>query len=235
MNDVIILSDAIMSAIRTFILIFSFISLIYALSISLFMKSTFNHFKVDGISAIIPFYNIFVLLKCLKLPEFYGLLMFVPIGNVAFIIFLNMKLSEFFDKNIDYTWGLTFVAFAYMPNLVSDKGKNVRATAKKRPVSSVPKYSMKNMDTNLLTDKELENLNKQKDENESVDSIFKADIDMVESASPYKAGKQKMKVVDDEPKYERETIKRVESVKARDIKRDGKFIKEEDIIEKIDL
>lgn len=234
-NGYIIFSDAFMNTIRILFLVFILISVYYTIMVTFFMKNVFDFAKKDNLERYIPFYNVFKLLEILKTPTFFGLLQFIPLGNIFYIYMINSKLCDYFDKKSDYIWKLTFLPFIYMPLLTKEKDKNKRVTEKKTEEKKVEKYSMKSFDTNLLTDKELENLNKTKIEEEEIDSIFKADIDLIEPAKPYKAGRQKVKVIDEEPTYERETIKRVEAVKARDIRREGKFIKEEDIIEKIDL
>lgn len=234
-GGVLILSDGFMNAIKFLLQVFIWISIIYTLSIGMFTQKVFEFFKVQIWKSFIPFYNLYVLLKALKLPEYYILLLFFPIGNIGFIFYMSTQLTKYFDKNPDYAWGIMFAPFIYIPALITNKGKLIRASERKKPKVIQPKYSMKDLDANLLTDKEIENLNQLPSESEDIDSIFKADIEMLESASPYKAGKQKVQVIQEEPKYERETIKKVEAVKARDIKRDGKFIKEEDVIEKVDL
>lgn len=234
-NGFIIFSDTLMNIIRISMIVFILISFYYTIIIAFFMGNVFKFAKRDGVERFLPFYNVFSLLSILKTPTFFGLLQFIPIGNIFFIFMLSGKLSEYFDKKSDYIWKLTFLPFMYMPLLTKDKDKNKRIEERKQEEKVQEKYSMKSFDTNLLTDEELENLNNSKDEEEKVDSIFKADIDLIEPAKPYKAGRQKVKVVEDDPVYERETIKRVEAVKAKEIKREGKFINEEDIIEKIDL
>lgn len=234
-GGILIFSDEIMNFIKVFMTIFIAISILYVFNISLFLTEVFKYFKRPKYEGYIPFYNAYMVLKLLKLPVYHTLMLFIPFLNIAFIFKLNSKLCQYFDKNPDYIWGMMVLPFLYMSNLVEDKGKFEREEALKKQTTKAPKYSLKSLDVNLLTDKELENLNKAKMEESGVDSIFKADIDMIEDAKPYRAGKQKMDVVEDEVKYERETIKKVESVKARDIARDGKFIKEEDVIEKIDL
>lgn len=226
-NGAFLLSDAIMNAIKVFIYIFEGITVLYTINIALFLKNVFKFAKRPDYESLIPFYNIFALLKIVKMPSYYGLLFFIPIANLGFMISLNKKLCEFFDKNPDYLWGMIFVPFVYMSNLVSEKGKVKREEIKPKK-AIIPKYSMKEHDKNLLTDKELENLNKEKEEKENIDSIFKADTDLIEDAKPYKAGKQKVKIIEDEPVYERETIKKVESVKARDIQKERKYIIDED-------
>lgn len=232
--EFIILPDIIMSSIRIFLIVFFSISLIYVIEVQLFMKNVFKHFKKDSYNYI-PVYNVFILLNLIKISEFFGLLLFVPILNIVLIMKINSKLCQSFNKNSNYIWGMIFLPFIYMNNLVKDTGKKKNKIEVKEEIIEENKYSMKDLDVNLLTDKELDELNKQKVEEKEIDSIFKADVDLIPDASPYKAGKQKMAIVDEEPSNEKETIKRVETVKARDIRRDGKFIKEEDIIEKLDL
>lgn len=226
-NGAFILSESIMNAIKIFIYIFEGITVLYTINIALFLQDAFKFAKRPNYESMIPFYNIFSLLKIIKMPSYYGLLFFIPIANLGVIISLNKKLCEFFDKNPDYLWGMIFVPFVYMPNLVTMKGKVKREEIKPKK-SIIPKYSLKDRDKNLLTDKELENLNKEKEEKENIDSIFKADTDLIEEAKPYKAEKQKVKVIEDEPTYERETIKKVESVKAKDIQQERKYIIDED-------
>lgn len=232
-GEFIIFPSIVMSSIRIFVIVFFSISLLYVIEIQLFMRNVFKHYKKDSFNYF-PIYNVFLLLKLIKISEFFGLLLFVPILNVVLIIKINGKLCHIFNKNSNYLWGMIFLPFIYMNNLVKDTGKKKLKINTEEKVEE-NKYSMKDLDVNLLTDKELDELNKQKVEEKEIDSIFKADIDLMPEAAPYKAARQKMKVVDEEATNEKEIIKRVETIKARDIRRDGKFIKEEDTIEKLDL
>lgn len=234
MNEFVIIPDIIMSSIRIFLITFFSISLLFIIEVQLFMNNVFKYFKKDNYNYI-PVYNVFILLNQLKISGFYVLLLFVPILNLILIIKLNSRLCRVFNKKDNYIWGMMFLPFIYMKNLVKNTGKIKNKIELKEEFIEDNKYSMKDLDINLLTDKELEVLNQQKVEEKEIDSIFKADIDLRPEAAPYKAGKQKVIVADEEPSNEKEIIKRVESVKVKDIRREGKFIKEEDTIEKLDL
>ena len=71
-----------------------------------------------GWAALIPFYNIIVLLEIVGKPWWWLLLMiFVPIGQLIWGIWIINLLSKSFGKNEGFTIGLLFLSFIFYPIL----------------------------------------------------------------------------------------------------------------------
>lgn len=68
-------------------------------------------------AAIVPIYNIIVLLEILGRPIWWIVLMFIPVVNFIISIVLANDLSKAFGKDIGYTLGLIFVGFVFYPML----------------------------------------------------------------------------------------------------------------------
>ena len=76
-----------------------------------------------GWEAIIPFYNIYILIKITERPLGWFLLIFVPVINVILILMLNVELVKVFNKNrlTDYLGTILF-PFFYLPYLGFQSG-----------------------------------------------------------------------------------------------------------------
>lgn len=70
-----------------------------------------------GWAAIIPFYNFFILLKIVGKPDWWILLLFVPIVNIVIGIYVIHLLSKSFGHDIGFTLGLIFLGFIFYPIL----------------------------------------------------------------------------------------------------------------------
>lgn len=73
-----------------------------------------------GWAAIIPIYNVIVLLEIIGKPIWWFILLLIPIVNFIFgIIMLNL-LSKSFGKGVGFTIGLIFLPFIFVPLLAFD-------------------------------------------------------------------------------------------------------------------
>jgi hypothetical protein len=74
-----------------------------------------------GWAAIIPFYNIIVLLEVVGKPWWWLLLIFIPCLNVVFLligwVLINNLLSKSFGQGVGFTLGLMFLGFIFIPIL----------------------------------------------------------------------------------------------------------------------
>ena len=71
-----------------------------------------------GWAALIPFYNVIVLLEIVGKPWWWLLLMiFVPVGQLIWGIWTINLLSKSFGKNEGFTIGLLFLSFIFYPIL----------------------------------------------------------------------------------------------------------------------
>jgi hypothetical protein len=74
-----------------------------------------------GWAAIIPFYNIIVLLEIVGKPWWWLLLIFIPCANIIFAligwVWINNLLSKSFGQGTGFTIGLMFLGFIFLPIL----------------------------------------------------------------------------------------------------------------------
>ena len=71
----------------------------------------------EGWKAIIPFYNLYVLLKIVGKPGWWLILMIIPIVNYVFVIWTYNMLSKSFGKDEGFTVGLVLLGFVFFPIL----------------------------------------------------------------------------------------------------------------------
>jgi len=85
------------------------------------MWKIFEKAGKPGWAAIIPFYNIIVLLQIVNRPWWYLLLLFIPCANIVFVIWgailINNLLSKAFGQGVGFTIGLIFLSFIFYPLL----------------------------------------------------------------------------------------------------------------------
>ncbi|WP_207798883.1 DUF5684 domain-containing protein [Taibaiella soli] len=71
----------------------------------------------EGWECIIPFYNLYILTKIIGKPSWWMLLIFIPIANIVFIVWMVNLLSKSFGKSEGFTVGLIFLGFVFYPIL----------------------------------------------------------------------------------------------------------------------
>jgi len=73
-----------------------------------------------GWAAIIPFYNIYVLLKVVGRPGWWlilWILWFIPIIPLIVWIIVALDLAKSFDRGIGFAFGLILLSFVFIPIL----------------------------------------------------------------------------------------------------------------------
>jgi hypothetical protein len=71
-----------------------------------------------GWAAIIPFYNILILLEIIGKPWWWLLIiLFIPFANIIFGIWSVNLLSKSFGQGVGFTLGLIFLGFIFYPIL----------------------------------------------------------------------------------------------------------------------
>ncbi len=70
-----------------------------------------------GWASIIPIYGIYVLLKIVGKPGWWLLLFCIPVVNVVYFIWMLNMLSKSFGKTDEFTLGLLFLSFIFLPIL----------------------------------------------------------------------------------------------------------------------
>ena len=78
-----------------------------------------------GWAAIIPIYNIVVLLEIVGKPIWWIILMLIPIVNIIVQIIVMHQLSKSFGKDVGFTLGLIFLGFIFFPILGFGSAKYV--------------------------------------------------------------------------------------------------------------
>jgi hypothetical protein len=67
--------------------------------------------------AIIPVYNIYVMLKIIGKPSWWIILYIIPLVNIIVSIIVLHNLSKSFGKGAGFTLGLIFLPFIFYPIL----------------------------------------------------------------------------------------------------------------------
>jgi hypothetical protein len=70
-----------------------------------------------GWAALIPFYNIYVLLKIVGKPGWWLIWFLVPIANIIVAIWITNLLSKSFGKDEGFTIGLILLGIVFYPIL----------------------------------------------------------------------------------------------------------------------
>ncbi len=70
-----------------------------------------------GWAAIVPIYNLYVLLQIVGRPGWWLLLMFIPIINIIVALIVYLDLAKSFDRSSLFGLGLFFLGFIFYPIL----------------------------------------------------------------------------------------------------------------------
>ena len=96
---------------------FMLINLAVALVVIIGMWKVFTKAGKPGWAAIIPIYNVIVLLEVVGKPVWWIVLLLIPFVNIVISILLNLALAERFGKDGLYAVGLIFLPFIFLPML----------------------------------------------------------------------------------------------------------------------
>lgn len=95
--------------------------LIFILAVVVFivaaMWKIFEKAGQPGWAAIVPFYNMYILLKIVGKPGWWLLLFLIPLVNYVFIIWTYNMLSKSFGKDEGFTVGLVLLGIVFFPIL----------------------------------------------------------------------------------------------------------------------
>ena len=78
---------------------------------------TFEKAGKPGWAAIIPIYNIIVLLEITGKPIWWIILFLIPVVNLVIAIMVYHSLSKAFGHGVGFTLGLIFLRFIFIPIL----------------------------------------------------------------------------------------------------------------------
>lgn len=70
-----------------------------------------------GWAAIIPIYNIIVLLQIVGRPVWWLILLFIPVVNFVILIITSVDLAKKFGKGVGFAIGLILLSFIFYPIL----------------------------------------------------------------------------------------------------------------------
>lgn len=96
------------------------IIIIYIAVIALLLASMWAVFAKagkPGWAALIPIYNLIILLEIVGKPWWWLFLMVIPLLNVVFAIWVYNLLSKSFGKSEGFTVGLLLLSFIFFPIL----------------------------------------------------------------------------------------------------------------------
>lgn len=77
----------------------------------------FNKAGAHGWAAIVPVYNLWVLVKVAKLPVWYFIMLLIPYVNFVFTILVHIKLGRVFGKSGGFLVGMALVPVVFCPIL----------------------------------------------------------------------------------------------------------------------
>lgn len=75
----------------------------------------------NGWEAIVPIYNIIVLLEITKLPMWYLILFLIPVGNFVALLLIYIELAKKFGQSTLFGIGLAFLTPIFMAILAFNK------------------------------------------------------------------------------------------------------------------
>lgn len=81
------------------------------------MWKIFDKARQPGWASLVPFYNMYVLLKVAGRPGWWLVLFLVPFVNFVIVILVGIDLAKRFGKGVGYGLGLTFLSPIFYPLL----------------------------------------------------------------------------------------------------------------------
>ncbi len=87
------------------------------------MWKIFTKAGKPGWAAIVPIYNLIVLIEICCKPIWWFILMLIPIVNIVIIIILCIELAKRFGKGIGYAIGILLLGFIFLPMLAFGDAK----------------------------------------------------------------------------------------------------------------
>lgn len=102
------------------------VSIIYLLILVLVLVSFWKIYEKagrQGWEAIIPIYNIYVLLQIVNKPTWWLIMFFIPLVNIVFGFLTFTELAKKFGKSTGFGVGLFLLSFVFMPMLAFSNDK----------------------------------------------------------------------------------------------------------------
>ena len=70
-----------------------------------------------GWAAIVPIYNVFVLLQIVGKPIWWLVLLLIPLVNIAVLVIIGIELAHRFSQSTAFGVGVALLAFIFVPIL----------------------------------------------------------------------------------------------------------------------
>jgi len=96
---------------------FLFIGLAISIFMIICMWKVYVKAGKPGWAAIVPIYNIVVLLEIVKKPVWWLILLLIPIVNFIVIILIYVELAKAFGQGVGFALGLIFLSIIFFPIL----------------------------------------------------------------------------------------------------------------------
>lgn len=93
------------------------IGLAFALVMIASMWKIFDKAGKPGWAAIIPIYNVVVMLEIIDRPIWWIVLFFIPVANFLVGVVITLELAKSFGKDMLFGLGMVFLGFIFMPIL----------------------------------------------------------------------------------------------------------------------
>ena len=113
-----------LAAVGIALLIFWLISMAISVFTLVCMWKVFKKAGKPGWAAIVPIYNIIVMLEITELPMWYIALFFVPIANIYAMFKIYIEFAKKFGKSAGFGVGLIFLSPIFLGILAFDKKVN---------------------------------------------------------------------------------------------------------------
>jgi hypothetical protein len=81
------------------------------------MWKVFTKANEAGWKSLIPFYNLWIMLKIARLPGYYLILVFIPLINIFASVRMSHRISNYFGRGTGFTVGMIFLPFIFYPIL----------------------------------------------------------------------------------------------------------------------
>lgn len=81
------------------------------------MWKIFTKAGKPGWAAIVPIYNIIVLLQICEKPVWWIVLLLIPLVSLVIMIILYVALAQVFGKGVGFAIGMLLLPFVFMPML----------------------------------------------------------------------------------------------------------------------
>lgn len=103
-----------------------FFFLICSLVLILILVSLWKVFvkaKKPGWAALVPIYNVVIMLEIAGMPTWYIFLMFIPLVNLVIGLMILVNLTKAFGKSTGFVLGVIFLPLIFYPILAFDKSE----------------------------------------------------------------------------------------------------------------